>query len=265
VTLARETGASALLNSNDFGKGLARVYQDTSVYYSIGVTSPSLPRIPEGQRGGEPPGTIVRTRRGYAARTDAERLGIAVQATLRPTSPTPSPADASGRGAHEEGKPIRPSDPGHDTGVGAHFRAGRQCAPRVRRGVHRRDRRFRPDERRRRRRRRSHCQRDRTRPRRPWSIPRPSRPQGQPPNRREHPGQGFGPHGGRRKPISGSSRLGSRCRRPVPRFTAVLAVLLAASGFRSGAGGAHVPEESRSGSWTWTSSSRTGAAVPSRI
>ena len=84
MTLARETGGLALLNSNDFGKGLARVYQDTSVYYSIGVT---LSKLPAGYQKVsvevDRPGAVVRTRRGYAARTDAERSRDRVQATLK--------------------------------------------------------------------------------------------------------------------------------------------------------------------------------------
>ena len=84
ITLARETGGLALLNSNDFGKGLARVYQDVSVYYSIGVTLSKLPagyqqvRVEVNR-----PGATVRTRRGYAARTDAEVSRDRVQATLK--------------------------------------------------------------------------------------------------------------------------------------------------------------------------------------
>jgi VWFA-related protein len=84
VTLARETGGLALLNSNDFGKGLARVYQDVSVYYSIGVT---LSKLPAGYQQVRVvvsrPGVTVRTRRGYAARTDAEQARDRVQATLK--------------------------------------------------------------------------------------------------------------------------------------------------------------------------------------
>jgi hypothetical protein len=84
VTLARETGGLALLNSNDFGKGLARVYQDTSVYYSIGVTLSKLPAGYQQVRVDvNRPGTIIRTRRGYAARTEAERARDRVQATLK--------------------------------------------------------------------------------------------------------------------------------------------------------------------------------------
>ena len=50
------------------------MYQDASVYYSIGVTLSKLPagyqqvRVEVNR-----PGATVRTRRGYAARTEAER------------------------------------------------------------------------------------------------------------------------------------------------------------------------------------------------
>ena len=84
VMLARETGGLALLNSNDFRGELARVYQDVSVYYSIGVT---LSKLPAGYQkvsvDVDRPGAVVRTRRGYAARTDAERARDRVQATLK--------------------------------------------------------------------------------------------------------------------------------------------------------------------------------------
>ena len=84
VMLARETGGLALLNSNDFRGGLARVYQDVSVYYSIGVT---LSKLPAGYQKVsvevDRPGAVVRTRRGYAPRTDAERARDRVQATLK--------------------------------------------------------------------------------------------------------------------------------------------------------------------------------------
>jgi VWFA-related protein len=84
VMLARETGGLALLNSNDYAKGLARVYQDTSVYYSIGVTLSKLPAGYQQVRVDvNRPGVTVRTRRGYAARTEAEQARDRVQATLK--------------------------------------------------------------------------------------------------------------------------------------------------------------------------------------
>jgi hypothetical protein len=85
VELARQTGGLALLNSNDFRKGLERVYQDTSAYYSLGVTLSKLPAVGyqkvlvDVNR----PGVTVRTRRGFAARNDADRARDRVQATLK--------------------------------------------------------------------------------------------------------------------------------------------------------------------------------------
>ncbi|HEV8232930.1 MAG TPA: VWA domain-containing protein [Thermoanaerobaculia bacterium] len=85
MLLARETGGLALLNSNDLRQGLSRIYQDASVYYSIGVTLTKLPpaayqdvRVEVNR-----PGVVVRTRRGYAARTEADRARDRVQATLK--------------------------------------------------------------------------------------------------------------------------------------------------------------------------------------
>jgi len=85
VQLARETGGLALLNSNDFAKGLSRVYQDTSAYYSIGVTLSKLPSTGYQQVRVDVnrPGVTVRSRRGYAARNDADRARDRVQATLK--------------------------------------------------------------------------------------------------------------------------------------------------------------------------------------
>lgn len=83
--LARETGGLALLNSNDLQGGLARVYRDTSVYYSIGVTLSKLTasayedvRVDVNR-----PGVTIRARRGYAPRSDEDRARDRVQATLR--------------------------------------------------------------------------------------------------------------------------------------------------------------------------------------
>src|SRR5688572_3056276 len=83
--LAHETGGLALLNSNDLQGGLARVYRDTSAYYSIGVTVSKLAatsyedvRVDVNR-----PGATVRARRGYAPRSDEDRARDRVQATLR--------------------------------------------------------------------------------------------------------------------------------------------------------------------------------------
>jgi len=85
VHLAHETGGLALMNTNDLGAGLSRVYEDTSVYYSIGVTLSKLPsagyqkvRVEVNR-----PGVVVRTRTGYAAMTEADRVRDRVQATLK--------------------------------------------------------------------------------------------------------------------------------------------------------------------------------------
>ncbi|HVE65053.1 MAG TPA: hypothetical protein VNC59_00615, partial [Thermoanaerobaculia bacterium] len=84
VHLAHETGGLALRNTNDLGAGLSRVQEDTSSYYSIGVTLSRLPSAAyqnvrvEVNR----PGAVVRTRRGYAAMSEADRARDRAQATL---------------------------------------------------------------------------------------------------------------------------------------------------------------------------------------
>ena len=85
ITLARETGGLALLNSNDLRQGLVRVYQDASVYYSIGVTLSKLPTVAyqDVRVDVNRQGVTVRARRGYAARTEADRARDRVQATLK--------------------------------------------------------------------------------------------------------------------------------------------------------------------------------------
>ncbi len=85
VMLARETGGLALINSNDFGKGLSRVDEDTSVYYSLGVTLSKLPAAGYQQVRVDVnrPGVSVRTRQGYSALTEAERARDRVEATMK--------------------------------------------------------------------------------------------------------------------------------------------------------------------------------------
>ena len=85
VALARETGGIALLSSNDLATGVARVYQDTSAYYSIGVTLAKIPasghqavRVDVNR-----PGATVRARRGYTAMNETDRERDRVQAALR--------------------------------------------------------------------------------------------------------------------------------------------------------------------------------------
>jgi hypothetical protein len=83
--LARDTGGLALVNSNDFDKGLGRVYQDTSTYYSIGINVSKLAAT--GYRDVKVevsrPGMTVRARRGYAARSADQRASDVTQAALR--------------------------------------------------------------------------------------------------------------------------------------------------------------------------------------
>jgi VWFA-related protein len=83
--IARDTGGLALVNSNDFDKGLGRVYQDTSSYYSIGINISQLPGT--GYRDVKVevsrPGMTVRARRGYAARSGEQRARDVTQAALR--------------------------------------------------------------------------------------------------------------------------------------------------------------------------------------
>jgi VWFA-related protein len=83
--LARETGGLALINSNDFDRGLGRIYQDTSTYYSIGINLSKLPsagyrdvRVEVSR-----PGLTVRARRGFAGRTGEQTARDVTQAALR--------------------------------------------------------------------------------------------------------------------------------------------------------------------------------------
>jgi len=85
LELATQTGGLALINNNDFKGGLARVYQDSSTYYSVGVNLSNLPA------GGyqkvevtvNRPGTTVRYRRGYATKTEDERARDVARAALK--------------------------------------------------------------------------------------------------------------------------------------------------------------------------------------
>ena len=85
VMMARETGGLALINSNDFVKGLTRVDEDTSVYYSLGVTLSKVAAVGYQQVRVEVnrPGVTVRTRQGYSALTEAERAKDRVEATMQ--------------------------------------------------------------------------------------------------------------------------------------------------------------------------------------
>jgi len=85
LALAGETGGIALLNTNGLVRGLERVYQDTSTYYSVGVTLSSLPAA--GTRkvsvSVTRPGVTVRSRRSYSVKTPGDRAGDITVAALR--------------------------------------------------------------------------------------------------------------------------------------------------------------------------------------
>jgi VWFA-related protein len=85
AALARETGGIALLSSNDVATGVARIFDDTSEYYSIGLTLSKVPasghqsvRVDVNR-----PGATVRARRGYTVLNAADRERDRVQAALR--------------------------------------------------------------------------------------------------------------------------------------------------------------------------------------
>ncbi|HEY3204570.1 MAG TPA: VWA domain-containing protein [Thermoanaerobaculia bacterium] len=82
--LARDTGGVALLNTNDFDRGLTRIYQNMSTYYSVGVTLSKLPgagyqdvRVEVNR-----PGVTVRARRGFEPRPETELVRDRARATM---------------------------------------------------------------------------------------------------------------------------------------------------------------------------------------
>jgi VWFA-related protein len=88
--LAEETGGLALLNTNDFSRGLGRVYQAVSTYYSLGVTLSKLD-----VKGYEAisvavnrPGLKVRYRKGYEPRSEEQIVGSRASQRSRRTSAT---------------------------------------------------------------------------------------------------------------------------------------------------------------------------------
>jgi VWFA-related protein len=85
LELASQTGGLALINTNDFGRGLSRVYQDTSTYYSIGVNLSSLPAgaYQKVDVAVKRPGTTVRARRGYGVRSNDDRAKDIARAALK--------------------------------------------------------------------------------------------------------------------------------------------------------------------------------------
>jgi hypothetical protein len=84
VELARETGGLALTNSSDLQKGLARVYEESSTYYSLGVNLSKLGGVGYRQVRVDvvKPGYAVRARRGYAILSDEDRAKAGARATI---------------------------------------------------------------------------------------------------------------------------------------------------------------------------------------
>jgi VWFA-related protein len=85
LSLAHDTGGLALINTNDFQRGLGRVYQDVSTYYSIGVNLSSLQGAgyQNVQVAVNRPGLSVRYRHGYAARSEDDRARDIARAALK--------------------------------------------------------------------------------------------------------------------------------------------------------------------------------------
>jgi len=82
--MATETGGLALLNTNDFQKGLTRIYQQVSTYYTLGVTLSKL-----GLTGYQDvkvtvnrPGVTVRARKGFEPLSDSQKVANRARATM---------------------------------------------------------------------------------------------------------------------------------------------------------------------------------------
>ncbi len=82
--MATETGGIALLNTNDFQKGLSRIYQQVSTYYTLGVTLSKL-----GLTGYQDvkvtvnrPGVTVRARKGFEPLSENQKVASRARATM---------------------------------------------------------------------------------------------------------------------------------------------------------------------------------------
>lgn len=82
--MAVETGGVALLNTNDFQKGLSRIYQQVSTYYTLGVTLSSLAAT--GYQKVDVTvnraGMTVRSRKGFEPLSEAQRVENRARATM---------------------------------------------------------------------------------------------------------------------------------------------------------------------------------------
>lgn len=82
--MAVETGGVALLNTNDFVKGLSRIYDQVSTYYTLGVTLSKLgitgyQKVEVTTRR---QGLTVRARQGFAPQSEAQRVENRARATM---------------------------------------------------------------------------------------------------------------------------------------------------------------------------------------
>ncbi len=82
--MATDTGGIALLNTNDFQKGLSRIYQQVSTYYTLGVTLSKL-----GLTGYQDvkvtvnrPGVTVRARKGFEPLSESQKVANRARATM---------------------------------------------------------------------------------------------------------------------------------------------------------------------------------------
>jgi VWFA-related protein len=83
--LAYETGGRALLNTNDFQKGLTSVYEAVSTYYSVGVNLSGMPvgKYEKVAVTVNRPGVTVRARRGFEERPEEAVVAQKALATLQ--------------------------------------------------------------------------------------------------------------------------------------------------------------------------------------
>jgi VWFA-related protein len=82
--MALDTGGRALLNTNDFQRGLGRVYEAVSTYYTVGVNLSNLPigKYEKVEVEVNRPGMTVRSRRGFAARPETVLVEQRARATM---------------------------------------------------------------------------------------------------------------------------------------------------------------------------------------
>jgi VWFA-related protein len=84
IEMARDTGGMALLNTNDFQRGLSRIYQDVSTYYAVGVNLSNLATnaYQDVRVEVDRPGVVVRARRGFQPRKESDVVSDRARATM---------------------------------------------------------------------------------------------------------------------------------------------------------------------------------------